>query len=61
MKDYVTELEEALAFYAYPETYFAIGFFSDPPCGEFIEDFSETELGWKPGKLAREVLGWENT
>lgn len=50
-------LREALGFYANPETYFAIGMFPDPPCGAFMEDFSETDdLGLKPGKLARAAL-----
>ena len=49
--------EDALEFYADPETYFAIGFFPDPPCGAFMEDFDDTgQLGMKPGKRAREVL-----
>ena len=47
------ELIEALEFYANPDTYFAIGFFPDPPCGDFINDFDETG---KPGVLARKVL-----
>jgi hypothetical protein len=55
----VAELRAALEFYANPETYFAIGFFPDRPCGEFIDDFSETELGMKPGKRARAALRWE--
>ena len=49
-------LFDALEFYADPATYFAIGFFPDPPNGDFMNDFSETELGHKPGKLARETL-----
>lgn len=53
------ELCKALEFYANPETYFAIGFFPDPPYGEFIDDFSETYLGWKPGKAARNTLGYQ--
>jgi len=54
----IEELLETVAFYANPETYFAIGFFPDPPCGEFMEDFSDTdELGVKPGKMARNLLG----
>lgn len=52
-------LQQVLAFYADPETYFAIGFFPDPPNGDFMEDFSETELGRKPGKRARVALGLE--
>ena len=54
----IVKLEEALRFYADPETYLGIAFFGDPPCGEFLDDFSETnvQLGSKPGKLARETL-----
>lgn len=55
----IQELEEALAFYAAPMTYFAIGFFPDRPCGEFMDDFSETALGMKPGRTARVALGLE--
>ena len=49
-------LVEALAFYADIETYFAIGFFPDRPCGEFMTDFEKTDLGHKPGKRARKAL-----
>ena len=49
-------LVEALAFYANIETYFAIGFFPDRPCGEFMSDFEKTDLGHKPGKRARKAL-----
>lgn len=49
-------LRKALEFYADPETYLAIGFFPDPPCGDFWDDFSETDIGSRPGKRAREVL-----
>lgn len=52
----ILRLEETLGFYADPATYFAIGFFPDLPTGPFIDDFSETELGSKPGKMAREAL-----
>lgn len=52
----VTRLRDALDFYADPETYFAVAFLGDPPCGPFLEDFSETELGRKPGNVARVVL-----
>lgn len=53
----VYQLQEALEFYADPVTYFAIEFFPDEPCGDFINDFEETGcLGKKPGKLARETL-----
>ena len=54
------KVAEALEFYAGPGTYFGIGFFPDPPCGEFVDDFSETELGQKPGKRARDAMAaWE--
>ncbi len=57
-RELIIMLADALQFYAYPGTYCAIAFFSDPPCGDFINDFSETsDLGTKPGKLARKVLG----
>src|SRR4030067_1917109 len=49
-------LVEALAFYADIETYFAIGFFPDRPCGKFMTDFEKTDLGHKPGKCARKAL-----
>ena len=54
----VTVFAGALRFYADPETYFAIGFLPDPPCGEFWDDFEEIDkvLGWKPGKRARAAL-----
>ena len=49
--------EAALEFYADPETYYAIAIVPDPPCGEFMDDFSEVEDGVKkPGKRAREAL-----
>lgn len=59
-------LAGALEFYADPNTYIAIGFLPDPPCGDFMDDFEELEgeLGhpdggtWtKPGKRARAALG----
>lgn len=56
-----TKLREALEFYADPETYIAIGFFPDPPCGEFMEDFGETgtrHYGPRPGERARKALGY---
>jgi len=37
----VRRLREALVMYAKPESYHAIGFLPDRPCGEFIDDFSE--------------------
>lgn len=57
LKDKIDKLERALIFYANPETYFAIGFFPDPPCGDFMVDFEICgDHGNKPGKLARAVL-----
>ena len=54
------KLKNALAFYASPETYFAIGIWPDPPCGDFVDDFGEVsdiDGDWyKPGALARHVL-----
>ena len=47
------DIAKALTFYADPDTYFAIGFFPDPPCGEFINDFDEEK---KPGALARKTF-----
>jgi hypothetical protein len=47
---------ETLIFYADPETYFAVGIFPDPPCGEFMNDFSDTDMGFKPGRQARAAL-----
>ena len=55
-KKEVHKLLMALNYYADPDTYFAIGVFPDPPCGDFINDYSDTEIGEKPGKLARQVL-----
>jgi hypothetical protein len=59
----VYELEDALAFYADPESYFAIAFWFDPPCGGFRDDFSDVENEFferpMPGALARETLGIE--
>ena len=50
------ELAKALAFYSDPETYSAWLFLADPPSGPFGSDFSDTPLGRKPGRRAREVL-----
>ena len=55
-KERIVALVETLGFYANPGTYFAIGFFPDPPCGDFAADTSETHLGMKPGKRARALL-----
>lgn len=53
-------LHDALAFYANPETYHAIAFLGDPPCGEFANDCSlEHTADYDrpmPGKMARETL-----
>jgi len=49
-------LREGIEFYADPTTYYAIAFLPDPPCGDFIEDFDHTELGIKPGKMARALI-----
>lgn len=54
----LAKAKEALEFYANPETYLAIGFFPDRPCGDFTDDFEDTgeECGIRPGKCAREAL-----
>lgn len=56
----IAELESALEFYADPETYHAISFMADPPCGQFMEDFSKDHGGNydrpMPGRLARRQL-----
>lgn len=56
VKQELNDAAEVLYFYADPGTYFAIGFFPDRPCGDFMEDFSETHLGMKPGKRARDLF-----
>jgi hypothetical protein len=55
-EEILEEILKVVYFYSDPETYTAIGFFPDFPCGEFLEDFSKTELGQKPGKKARDLL-----
>jgi len=53
----VEKLTKALEFYSDPQTYFAIAFFTDTPCGDFATDESETgELGIRPGKRARQTI-----
>lgn len=64
----ISELKEALEFYADPENYGAIGFLIDPPCGEFASDFEPFDHRFlpcgedhphrrdRPGKRAREAL-----
>lgn len=55
------KLIDALAFYGDAQTYHAITFWFDPPCGGFEDDFDD-EHGEPfydremPGKLARETL-----
>jgi len=56
---HVRVLREALAFYADPDTYHAIGIFADPPCGEFSDDFDADHHDapiFRPGKRARAAL-----
>ena len=57
-KEKIERLSDALAFYADPDTYFAIMFVPDSPCGGFIEDFSYDEQYDRnmPGEFARKVL-----
>jgi len=52
------EMLDALVFYGNPDTYFAIAFLGDPPCGSFIKDTSycPSVTSYKPGKLARETV-----
>jgi hypothetical protein len=58
----VAALREALEFYEDPETYIAIGFFPDRPCGAFMDDFEAVEDdpvrpgAIRPGKRARAAL-----
>ena len=49
---------EALSLYADEDSYSAISFHSDPPCGEFADDFygSEEYNRLMPGKRARDTL-----
>lgn len=54
----INKLISTISFYADPVTYFAIGFNPDHPSGDFMDDFSETVMGSKPGKLARKTLVW---
>jgi len=56
-----TKCIEALMFYGNPETYHAIGFLPDPPCGAFAEDVGDDHVHPNyprpmPGKRARETL-----
>lgn len=60
--EHLREAKEVLEFYGDPMTYFAIGIFPDPPCGEFINDYSEAVreadgvIGHFPGAKARAML-----
>ena len=60
LRAHVAALVQALEFYADPHTYFAWAFLSDPPCGDWGDDFEATEPEpypqVKPGKRARAVL-----
>jgi hypothetical protein len=54
-------LREALEFYADPATYHALAIWADPPCGDFVEDFSDDHGDdfynrEMPGKTARAAL-----
>lgn len=54
-------LIEALEFYADPATYHALSVWADPPCGDFVNDYSEDHGDDfydrpMPGKTAREAL-----
>lgn len=54
----LNKLTDTVAFYADPAIYLAMGFFPDPPCGDFIHDFSEAgDFGVRPGRVARRALG----
>ncbi len=57
----LAEAREVLEFYGDPDIYIAIAFLSDPPCGEFMDDFDEQEnaagnVRPMPGKRARAFL-----
>ena len=57
-KEWINHLVETLLFYADPDSYFAISFATDPPCGDFANDFEYSERYRRemPGKRARKVL-----
>jgi hypothetical protein len=60
--DLIRQYQEALEFYADPETYFGIGIIADRPTGGFDDDidddYEHTDMtGPRPGKLARKTLG----
>ena len=56
--DMLNVLTNTLAFYADAETYHAISFLEDSPCGEFTTDFSHNDSYdyEKPGARARAAL-----
>lgn len=59
-QDMIKKLIKTLYFYANPETYHAISFFPDSPCGGFLDDFT-IEAGSiydrpMPGAKARRLL-----
>lgn len=66
IEDVLITAIEGLCFYADPDTYFAMSFLADRPCGEFADDFTAiqdvNEAGevvferLQPGKYAREIL-----
>lgn len=66
LKKELEKTRQILYFYANPYTYFAVAFFPDPPCGDFMKDFSKIPSHWdefgqmsdsyKPGKKARKFL-----
>ena len=53
-KKQICNLFEVALYYSDEDIYFAMGFFPDPPCGDFLNDFDK-ETG-NPGNFAREVL-----
>lgn len=55
----IKELREALFFYADPETYIATALLPDSPCGDIVNDYSDTKepFGVRLGKRARLALG----
>jgi hypothetical protein len=60
-REKIQKLKDALHFYADPDSYFAIGFLADRPCGGFMDDFCDKHgIGQydrpMPGKLARKTL-----
>jgi len=54
----IEQLTDALYFYADADTYFAVAFGFDPPCGDFADDFEfNAEYGREmPGERARAAL-----